>query len=301
MYADNHHDAVEAVSSAKMNGESSLSQVASQRSVAAEAKFAPGREKTANFRFYSSLSSAKDLPEFRARLLAAVEQMGFDECFFGPVGVDDAKCIFTGPAEMCEVYASEDYAKYDLVARHAESQTSPIFLSTIADYIERSPLYLESNVKFLDFCKMAADYGYLDSYSIPYVTPMNVNCLFTVARKNASAEQLQSLVEKRKPLLYLLGDLVSNLAIARYATYFFGPKAFSRRAGVTPKQLTLLNKVAKNNVTLRGAAEQMHISLDTANKHIAAIKAALGAKTQAAAVYRAVVAGLIEVDSDEWE
>lgn len=255
-----------------------------------------------DFLLYSRLSAAKNLDDFKVRLLSAVEQVGFDEYAFAPVGVEGAGCLFSGPAEICEHYRRRGYRQYDLVQRHAETRTSPIYQSTIADYVANSPLYLESNDKYLELCEMLAGFGLLDTYHIPLVTPMGINCLFSVTRKNTGTPQLTELVESDKALLHLLADIVVNLATSRYANFFFGAKAFSRRSHhITPKQLQLLQKLAKDNVTLQGAADALFISLDTANKHIAGVKAALGARTQATAVYRAIVAGLIELDNSEWK
>ena len=254
-----------------------------------------------DFRFYSLLSSAKTPAEFAVAILSALAELGLDSFSFKPVGVAAPKQLSSLPEELLQQYQRKGYGQYDLVAHHATTQTAPVYRSTIADYVGRSPLHLELNVKFLDLCQLMSDHGYLDSYNIPYTTPMGINCLFSVSRKGLEPEPFRTWMAPRQALIYLLGDIIASLAISHYAGHFFGAKALGRRAGITPKQLAMLNKVAKENVTLKGAADRMHISLDTANKHIAAIKAALGAKTQAAAVYRAMVAGLIEIDSGEWE
>ena len=254
---------------------------------------------TGDFGFYSRLSAAEKPEQLKAAVLQALEKLDLDSFRFTPIGVDCPKQLSNWGVLLVDF---ETYRAYDLVAHHAQAHTSPIFLSAIAEYIQQSPLCLESNAKFLELCRLAADSGHLDVYSIPYTTPMGINCLFSVSKREMEPEPFQALIEAHQSILYLLGDILANLAVARHAAYFFGRKAYAQHNNnITPKQLQILEKMAKGNVTLQGAADAMCISLDTANKHIAAIKTTLGAKTQATAVYRAIVAGLIELDGKPWE
>ncbi len=251
-----------------------------------------------DYYFYSQLAAAQTPTQFTTCIVNALEKFGLDSFRFMPVGMEHPKHLSNWPAEL--LYAGHEHLAYDLLARHAETQTSPIYLSKIADYVERSPLHLESNIKFLALCKLTADHNLLDTYNIPYKTPLGINCLFSVSKAGMEPAAFRQCVDACRPLLYLLGDIIVNLVIARHASYFFGARAFGGGSGVTPKQVEILNILARDNVNLQGAAQRLHISLDTANKHIAAIKAVLGAKTQGAAVYRGVVAGLIHIDAQEW-
>lgn len=256
---------------------------------------APGDE----YHFYSLLTATDSIATLKAAVLKALGVMKFDSFSFAPVGVDKPRRLSNWPDELQAQY--EQCRDHDLIARHAETNTSPVYLSTIADYIERAPVQLESNAKFLALTRVAAGHGLRDSYNIPYQTPLGVNWLLSVTSMGSAPSELQALVEAHQGLLYFLGDILSNIALSRYSAHFFGSGALHSKYRITPKQLQLLNILAKSNVTLHGAAEAMFISLDTANKHMAAIKAALGAKTQAVAVYRGIVAGLVEIDSKTWK
>ena len=251
------------------------------------------------FRFYSLPRAADNTKELQAAIVQTLEVMGLDSFSFAPVGVEKPKRLSNWPDSLHHTF--NERVEHDLIAQHAETQTRPIYLAGIVDYIEKSPLDLESNVRFLELPQLAAEHGLLDSYNIPYKTPLGVNCLFTVGKLGMDATAFKALVKRSQDLLYLLGDLVANMAVIRHAAYFFGSRALAGKISLTPKQLQLLEWLAKHNGTLKNAADAMFISLDTANKHMAAIKAALGAKTQASAVYRGIVAGLIEVDGREWE
>lgn len=251
------------------------------------------------FHFHSHLKAAKTPAQLKTAIVNALETLGLDSFSFVPVGVEGPRRLSNWPDELQEAYNQR--IECDLIAKHAGSQMQPIYLAEIVDYVRSAPLDLEANSQFLELCELAAGHGLLDSYNIPQSTPMDVNCLFSVSKLGMEPTEFHAWVEDRLDRLFFLGDLIANMTFAHYATYFFGVRAFSRKTGgITPKQLQLLEWLAKHNGTLRDAAKALHISVDTANKHIAAVKAALGANTQASAVYRGIVAGLIEVDATEW-
>ena len=58
----------------------------------------------------------------------------------------------------------------------------------------------------------------------------------------------------------------------------------------------LLNTLAHEDTTMREAANILHLSIDTINKHIAQAKAVLGTKTLAGTMWMAIQHGLIESD-----
>lgn len=252
-----------------------------------------------DFYFYSHLSVAQSPDELKTAIVKALVSMGLDSFRFLAVGVDQPRQLSNWPEGLLALY--EECHEADLIAQQGATTTKPVYRSAVAEYLEQSPFQLESNDRFLAFCRQTAEYGCLDTYNITYKTLIDIDCLFAVSKLGMEPEPFRALIEAHQPLLYLLGDITTNFAISRFGPFFMGPKVFMQRSGVTPKQLRLLEILAKDNVNLRGAAEKMHISLDTANKHMAAIKLALGAKTQAAAVYRGIVTGLVDIDSKEWE
>ncbi len=71
------------------------------------------------------------------------------------------------------------------------------------------------------------------------------------------------------------------------------PQGLSEPLTARPRQL--LQLLARHDLTLSQAAEQLHISVSTANQHVAAAKRALGVRTLTAAVVTAVRLGLVEL------
>jgi DNA-binding NarL/FixJ family response regulator len=109
------------------------------------------------------------------------------------------------------------------------------------------------------------------------------------------SSHFQRQIAKHEQDLNQLAQAIDYVGTRKFPESFLNSKENSQIT-VTPKPLQLLNTLAKDNITLKNAASQLSISLDTANKHIANIKRALGANTQAAAVYRAIKEELIEPD-----
>ena len=82
------------------------------------------------------------------------------------------------------------------------------------------------------------------------------------------------------------------------AISFFNEQRFNHikpENEIKPKALRLLSTMAKFDLSLAEAADDLCISLDTANKHMALAKKALGTGSQAHAVYLAIRKGLIQL------
>ena len=255
------------------------------------------------FSYYSYLAASETVKMYRKRISDVLMEIGFKdfEYVLAPVGCTETNHIMTTPTETLENYVRGGYAEHDLLAKHATAKTSPIFLSDVADYAANSPFYSESNERTLDLFEMLKKHGYNDYYNLPFRSCVGTqNVMLSVTVRDADCEEFRAWVDERQDMLTLLADIVTYLGLSKFPTYFLGRAALANQVPLTQKQLQLLEKLAKSNVTLQGAADAMCISLDTANKHIAAAKTALGAKTQATAVYRAVASGLSDISSFEW-
>lgn len=68
---------------------------------------------------------------------------------------------------------------------------------------------------------------------------------------------------------------------------------------LSTRQLELLTILAKGNVTLNEAAVKLHISISTANQHLAACRLYFQTKTTYHAIYQAIAQGFIKVGCDD--
>ena len=78
--------------------------------------------------------------------------------------------------------------------------------------------------------------------------------------------------------LDLLVNTIEGVGVKKFPQ-FFEAQTKNTTAKINPRPLRLLNTLAKQDVTLRQAADLLHLSTDTINKHVAAAKTALGTTT----------------------
>ena len=252
---------------------------------------------TADISFYTDLASAKTIESLKEKILLMVEKLGFSDFFFSVPGKSMEGVITTLPNDIYDDRLTGEGIRNDVLVQHAQKSTSPVFLSTIINFARSAPICVDA----FELCEKRFDvmesHEFYDCYAVPRPSYMGgKNAIFLVADKGASREEFRLKVNRCKAILHLLGEAIANIGVSSFPVFFSGDRL--RGVSITPKPLRLLNVLAKDNITLKQAAVKLCISLDTANKHIAAAKTALGANTQAAAIYRAVKAGLVEIDED---
>ncbi|MEJ2444606.1 MAG: autoinducer binding domain-containing protein [Exilibacterium sp.] len=251
-----------------------------------------------DIRIYSELAVVKTVEELKRRLLKVVNQLGFSDFFFTVLNKRKTGILTTFPTEIYRKYLTGDLSKSDLIMQHAGKSDSPVYLSTVAAYVSSSPLQNEVFVQNKKLREGLRSFGFHDTYNIPQNSPLDgKHAIFIVADKGASQERFRHKVERCKSLLYLVSEAISMIGTASFPNFFFG-NGTGEKVALNQKPMRLLNTLAKENVTLKQAAVKLCISLDTANKHIAAAKTALGANTQASAIFRAVQEGLIQIDDE---
>ncbi len=249
------------------------------------------------FQFYSKLHSCRDLDEFKEIVRTILLQFGFSDFFFAAFKDGISRHITTFPKEIGDRCPTGCQPEQDLLWQHVTTSTKPIFLSSIDNYVASAPFQSDTLLRNRDLYKLMANQGFADCYIIPRHSPVGPdNVIFALTAKDLSSDSFHAKIDQFKPILYLLIEAVAYLGITKFTRYFLGER-LDHNIPITQKPLRLLNILAKDNITLKEAAKKLFISLDTANKHIAAAKKALGANTQAAAVYRAMINGLIDIDN----
>lgn len=246
--------------------------------------------------FFWELARAKNISEFNQRILSIISRFGLTDFAFGRLnnlGIQTGS-LHTTHQEFLKIYESEEFHPYNLVVKHGHVATTPIFTSAIERYINDSPFETETFKRNHDLIRLCKCYGYYDFYNIPIKAFNGTgNAMLSVSTKKLASQGFQHQIAKHEQDLDQLTRAIDYVGTRKFPSSFLNSKELSDIM-VTPKPLELLNTLAKDNITLKNAANQLGISLDTANKHIANIKHALGANTQAAAVYRAIKEGLIE-------
>lgn len=252
---------------------------------------------TFEIRCHQELSKARDLPELKDKILSFVTRLGFTDFSFGRMASKNPSAgmvLMTTPNIITDHYRHSDVWQHDLMLQHARACQEPIFQSTIDDYVANAPLKTESILSNRETRALVRGHGFYDYYATPLKsTNGNGNVLLATTAKNMSCVRFKELAEINKEAFAILGRAIDYVGIKKFPNFFLD-ESESKQILITPRPLLLLNTMAKGNLTLNDAAQKLGMSLSTANKHIAAARAAFGANTNASAVYRAMQEGFIE-------
>ncbi len=243
--------------------------------------------------FVRILAGAADIADFNRRIVTVLESLGFSDYVVASKSISGAANIpFSSmPKELKEAYQAERFSRYDMVMDYMETGSlEPVYLSAIGEVVERASLITQTFKKNLEILALYKRFEVNDAYLLPVKTNRHKGedkTLFAVISKGTSREEFRQMVERCKPILRLLADAVNFIG----ETKFYPRKS---RQPINPRPLRLLTTMAKQDLTLAQAADVLCISIDTANKHMALAKKALGTSSQANAVYLALKQGLIE-------
>lgn len=245
--------------------------------------------------WYKFFAESSDVLAFARRIRNSVERMGFSDFSYHRVecksSTDD--CMYTTPKRLAEYYDGEGAWQYDPVLLHCATEDKPIFRSTVNRYIERAPFSNEAFTRILKLRDYTAGLGFFDYYHRSLrTTNGNGNAVLSVTARNVRVGEFHSRIAKREEELNLLTRVIDYVGSLKFPQYFMDTSE-SREVVISPRPLVLLHVLARSDVTVSQAADQLGISVSSVNKHIAALKQAFGAKTLWGALYKATKAGLI--------
>ena len=240
------------------------------------------------------LSSANTPEIFNKQIISMLSALGFTDyalvCKSSVNAIESPHSSL--PRELFNEYEEGKFCRFDMVLDYIQcGSTNPILVSMIEHIIESSPMMTYSFEKNLQILALYRKYKINDAYVIPVQSQRGSGyerAVFSVMAVDADRDQFFSMVERYSSLLRVLADAVSLIS----ETKFLPVKPDDI---IKAKPLRLLSTMARHDVSLAQAAENLCISLDTANKHMALAKQALGTSSQANAVYLAVSKGLISI------
>ena len=247
---------------------------------------------TVQIEFVRKLSNCESREEFCAHILKVLKDLGFSG--FHLVRLRESGMVETGlsslPNELLEEYHTEGLFEMDMVLDYLKAgNQEPLYLSSIAEVINTSNFKGFIFEKNKELHELYRRFAINDSYIMP-VRSVGDNALFSVVAKNSTASEFKALVENCESILKLLADAVHYIGNER--SYISG----KAKREVNVKSLRLLTVMAHNDLSLSQAARKLCISLDTANKHMAAGKKSFCTRSQANAVFLAIKEGLIGFD-----
>lgn len=244
--------------------------------------------------FVRVLSGTKSINDFNQRILTVLEPLGFSDFALvrrknnGRIEVP----LCSMPKALMEMYEAEKYCRHDMVLDYLDAgNLDPIYLSMVKRTIDNVSLMTRTFKRNQEILSLYEQFELYDAYLIPVRFDRgeeNERGIFWAIARGVGFDDFSPLVERCKPVLRLLADTVNFIGFTRY--YSGGDQP-----GMGTRPLRLLSTMAKNDLSLSQAADVLCISIDTANKHMAMAKKALGTSSQANAVYLALKQGLIDL------
>lgn len=244
--------------------------------------------------YIRTLSAAKTPESFNKEILTILSDLSFsDYALICKSSVNSIETPHSSlPEELFMAYEEGKYCRSDMVLDYINAEnTDPILLSMIEHIIESAPMMTYSFEKNLQILSLYKTFGINDACVIPVQSQRgsgNNMAIFSVMALGVDSDEFAKRVNRYYPLLRVLADAVSLISETRFL-----PDKQDQL--IKAKPLRLLSTMARHDLSLAQAAENLCISLDTANKHMALAKQALGTNSQANAVYLAVSKGLINI------
>ena len=246
--------------------------------------------------FHQLLSVSRNFDEFSAKIEKILLDLGFVQYSFARLNITNEipRPLITMPHEMSDIYFREAFYEHDLTLQYAMNDNGPIFHSVIEDYVTKSPFITDAIKQNREIFKLLKSYGFNDFYFIPLGAHNgNGRVFLAVAARDQNLKDFQNQVEKSKMTLHMLAEAIDYIGTRKYSEFFLGENE-SRDIVIHPKPLILINTLVKGDLTLAQTADKLGISVPTADKHIAAVKEALGTNTTAGAIYKAMKSGPID-------
>ena len=254
------------------------------------------RDSAARINYFRDLNTTKDIRAFNRRIGDLLERWGLSHYSFSRLATkgDMEPTVKTVPDELTDEYQKNRYYEEDFVLRHCMSNTDPIFQYQSYSHIKKSPHRTEQIQLNIDIYEMISALGFYDFYNTPIQAHNgNGNVMLAVTSKGEAPEKFFFKVEKLKPRLVALSEAIDYIGTRKFPEIFLSSEE-KRETVITPRQLKILTVLAKDDLTLAEAAEQLSISIHTANQHVAAARQAFDARTTSGAIYRAIKEGLID-------
>ena len=244
--------------------------------------------------FIGRLSGTNSPEEFNKEILELVSSLGFtDYALVCKTSLNSIEAPHSSlPKELFKEYEKGRFCHTDMVLDYIHGgEAEPVRLSMIKQVIESTPLMTYTFEKNLQILALYKKFNIEDAYVIPVSSDRGSGynrAVFSVMGLGMSREKFAFSIRRYSTLLRVLADAVSFISETHYL-----PSRPSEN--IKAKPLKLLCTMAMHDVSLAEAAENLCISLDTANKHMALAKRAMGTNSQANAVYLAIRRGLINV------
>ena len=250
------------------------------------------------FGYYSHLSSAKNLPEFEYKIKQSINDLGFQQFsyFRSDGGAGDSEKLVAVSQDLVADYFNECFFEHDLILPYVDSNTAPIYQSTLHDYAKNAPFDIGMTQMMKAICSLNKSHGYHDFYNtLAKAKSGTGNVVLSVTIQGCSPFELRRIVRGSESTLQLLCEAIDFVASRKFPNTLFGSAKTDEKPRfiINPKPLGVLDTLANKDLNISQVADHLNISVVTANKHLEVARKAFGARTNYAAIKKAILSGLI--------
>lgn len=252
-----------------------------------------------DFGYYAKLSTCKDFSDFKERIDTEINHFGFsDYSFVRLCNTDcvDSQALVSFSKEFLDSYYCQDFYEHDVIVPYAESKNNPIYRSMLEAYVEQAPFESDMTRAMAAIYQLNKSFGYYDFYNVPTKAKTGAGkVMLSVADRGCSPHEFKEKIKCCGSTLQLLCEAIDFVTTRRYSDIFFEEDEEDKKTvSINPRPLRVLDTLANSDLNIAQVADKLCISVVTANKHLETARKAFGARTNYAAIKKAVLNGLIE-------
>ena len=150
------------------------------------------------FGYYTHLSAANDLPQFEEKIEESIRDLGFKEFsyFRTDGGAADSERLATVSKDLLKDYFAERLFEHDLILPYADSNTAPLYQSTLHDYAKNAPFDIDMTRMMRAIGELNKSHGYHEFYNtLAKAKSGSGNVVLSVTIKGCSPVELKRIVE----------------------------------------------------------------------------------------------------------
>lgn len=247
--------------------------------------------------FVASLSEAQTVEDFRDSVIAILKPYNglSDFSVFSTtslVAIEDSPLI-TNPRSLLRTYTEEAFFEVDTMVSYAmNADNNPIYQSNAQEFAHTAGFDTEQFKRNREICTLNRQYGYYDYYcTVSKSCSGSGNMLFSVTARHTSSSKVKEIIQPHTQAIEILAHTV-NAVGSKLFPEFFGDKD-DESGTITNRPLEIFKKMVFEDKTPQEIAFELNISPNAVLKNASRGRAALGVRTNEAAVRELIKRKLI--------
>lgn len=250
---------------------------------------------------YNDLSNCETLPQLRSKITECLKVVGFDRYILIYNKGDTFNALTNVGNGFLESYRVRGFRNDDALDVKYNSEMKLVRQSDYRDMFKHNPFNERWYSRNQRIINLFDEHGFKEAITF-YEKLYSENMLRVTVGSSNPSSTFYNAVDHNMFFLRMVFEIVARLLSVTFRKEFLCDysrtkiidSSLIREGPLTLKQAVLVNAMVSNDLSLKDAAEKIHVTIDTANKHIKAAKENMGVSTVAALVYKATVLGIIK-------